>query len=107
MSERQLKEEIKTYVKSSGTNMNRECYPSIFIIRLRRSNSDAPGNSGSPKNNSATMHPKDHISMAVVYLDEGLSSTCNSMSPGQICIKRIGIITLSTASTSRVLVHRP
>lgn len=43
-------------------------YPSILIILLSRSNSEAPGNKGSPRNNSATMHPNDHISMAVVYL---------------------------------------
>lgn len=43
-------------------------YPSISIIRFKRSNSEAPGNNGKPRNNSATMHPKDHISIAVVYL---------------------------------------
>lgn len=48
--------------------LKKESYPSISIIRLKRSNSEAPGNNGSPRNNSATMHPKDHISIAVVYL---------------------------------------
>jgi len=43
-------------------------YPRISIIRFKRSNSEAPGNNGNPRNNSATMHPKDHISIAVVYL---------------------------------------
>jgi len=43
-------------------------YPSISIILLRRSYSDAPENKGKPRNNSATMHPNDHISIAVVYL---------------------------------------
>lgn len=81
---KQNKGRNKTYVKSSGTNINMKAYPSIFIIRLRRSNSDPPGNSGSPKNSSATMHPKDHMSIAVVYLDEELSSNCKSMSSCQI-----------------------
>lgn len=47
-----------------------EGYPSISIIRLRRSNSEEPGNNGSPKKSSATMQPKDHISIAVVYLNK-------------------------------------
>lgn len=46
----------------------RVAYPRISIIRFKRSNSEAPGNNGNPRNNSATMHPKDHISIAVVYL---------------------------------------
>jgi hypothetical protein len=46
-------------------------YPIISIILLKRSNSEAPGNNGNPRNNSATMHPKDHISIAVVYLIMG------------------------------------
>jgi hypothetical protein len=44
-------------------------YPSISIILLKRSNSEAPGKSGNPRNNSATMHPKDHMSIAVEYLE--------------------------------------
>jgi hypothetical protein len=43
-------------------------YPIISIMRLRTSYSDAPGNKGNPIYSSATMQPKDHISMAVVYL---------------------------------------
>lgn len=46
-----------------------EIYPRISIILLRRSNSEAPGNNGTPKNNSATIQPRDHMSMAVVYLN--------------------------------------
>jgi len=53
-------------------------YPSISIIRLRRSNSEAPGNNGNPRNNSATMHPKDHMSIAVVYLEKGLRTKQNT-----------------------------
>lgn len=49
----------------------KKAYPSISIIRLRRSNSEAPGNNGNPRNNSATIHPKDHISIEVVYLERG------------------------------------
>ena len=49
-------------------------YPSISIIRLRRSNSEAPGNNGSPKKSSATMQPKDHMSIAVVYLNKDQGS---------------------------------
>lgn len=51
-----------------------EAYPSIWIIRLRRSNSEAPGNNGSPKNSSATMQPKDHMSIAVEYLEKNQGS---------------------------------
>lgn len=50
-----------------------QTYPSISIIRFRISNSEAPGNNGNPKNNSATIHPKDHISIAAVYLKDELS----------------------------------
>lgn len=46
--------------------MNRNAYPRVSIIRLKISNSEAPGNNGNPRNSSATMHPKDHISIAVV-----------------------------------------
>lgn len=49
---------------------NKVPYPSILIILLRISNSEDPGNRGSPRNNSATMHPNDHMSIAVVYLCE-------------------------------------
>lgn len=50
-------------------------YPRILIILLRRSNSEAPGNNGSPRNNSATMHPNDHMSIAVEYLYPRLRSS--------------------------------
>lgn len=59
----------------------RKAYPRISIIRPRRSNSEAPGNRGNPRNNSATMQPKDHISIAVVYLEKGLGTkqkTCDN-----------------------------
>lgn len=93
---KQIKGRYQNFVKSLGTNMNMKAYPSIFIIRLRRSNSDPPGNNGSPKNNSATMHPKDHMSIAVVYLDEELSSNCNSMSWCQIWKeKKLGLKSLN------------
>lgn len=53
-------------------NKRKNTYPRMSIIRLNKSNSEAPGNNGSPRNNSATMHPKDHISIAVVYLKKWL-----------------------------------
>jgi len=42
------------------------------IILRRISNSEAPGNKGRPKNNSATIHPNDHMSMAVLYLENAV-----------------------------------
>lgn len=45
-------------------------YPRVSIILMRRSYSEAPGNRGNPKNSSATIHPNDHMSIAVVYLKE-------------------------------------
>src|SRR5947207_14647785 len=42
--------------------------PSISVIRETWLYSDEPGNSGRPRNNSTTMHPSDHISIAEVYL---------------------------------------
>jgi hypothetical protein len=62
--------ELNTYNYLGIVNKKRRAYPSISIIRLRRSNSEAPGNNGNPRNNSATMHPKDHMSIAVVYLEK-------------------------------------
>lgn len=55
-------------LEKCNATIGKVTYPSISIILLRRSYSEAPGNKGNPKNNSATMQPKDHISMAVVYL---------------------------------------
>lgn len=54
-------------------------YPRMSIIRLNKSNSEAPGNNGSPRNNSATMQPKDHISIAVVYLSKWLRVTSETI----------------------------
>jgi hypothetical protein len=48
--------------------IGKETCPRIVIIRWSTSYSDAPGNSGKPMNSSATMQPKDHMSIAVVYL---------------------------------------
>jgi hypothetical protein len=56
---------------NNDTGVKCDTYPRISIMRLRRSYSEAPGNKGNPKNSSATIHPKDHISMAVVYLNKG------------------------------------
>jgi len=41
--------------------------PHTSIIIANYSISSSPGNNGNPIQNSAIMHPKDHISMLVVY----------------------------------------
>ena len=41
--------------------------PIISTMRTSRSCSEAPGNSGSPRNSSAAMQPSDHMSMATSY----------------------------------------
>lgn len=42
-------------------------YPNISTIRVIWLYSLVPGKSGSPKNSSTAMHPKDHISIDDVY----------------------------------------
>ena len=69
---------IIVYIKSTRELSERtETYPSMQIILLSRSNSDPPGNKGRPRNNSATMQPNDHMSIAVLYLKNWLRYACN------------------------------
>ncbi len=44
-------------------------YPNMSTIRKSWLNSEDPGKRGNPRNNSAQIHPKDHISMAELYLN--------------------------------------
>lgn len=44
-----------------------EPYPSISTIRNSWLYSELPGNNGRPRNSSATIQPKDHMSIAPVY----------------------------------------
>src|SRR5271156_4042901 len=41
--------------------------PSISVIRDTWLYSEEPGNSGRPRNNSTTIHPSDHMSIAEEY----------------------------------------
>lgn len=48
-------------------NTSVEGMPQTSMIIANYSISSSPGNSGNPIQNSAIMHPKDHISIEVVY----------------------------------------
>lgn len=57
------KECLTTDVQVTSTT-----YPNISTILNSWLYSELPGNKGNPKNNSATIQPKDHMSIEAVYL---------------------------------------